>query len=54
MVEKMMNGNYFFSRILIALKEIDVHLFLQEAREEMNLEYKWRNPMSDEDMYKRE
>jgi ribosomal silencing factor RsfS len=34
--------------ILVECKDIMVHMFTEEAREDIDLEYKWKNPVSDE------
>lgn len=39
---------------MVSFKDIQVHLFVQEARDEVNLEWRWRNPVSEEEVYKRE
>ena len=39
---------------MVSFKDMGVHLFVQEARDEVGLEWKWRNPPSEEDMIKRE
>jgi hypothetical protein len=57
MVEKMTIGNYYqnkYIRIMVSLKDIDIHLFVQEAREEVDLEYKWYNAATDEEVMEME
>ena len=56
-----MTGNFLIfqlnccnARILVCLKEIDVHIFTQEARDEMNLEERWRHPISEQEYEERE
>jgi len=39
---------------MVSFKDIGVHLFIQEARDEVDLEWKWRNPAKEEDIMKRE
>lgn len=39
---------------MVTFKDIQVHLFVQEAREEVALEWKWRNPASEEEIFRRE
>lgn len=34
--------------ILLECKDIMVHMFTEEARDDIDLEYKWKNPVSDE------
>jgi hypothetical protein len=48
----MIYSNY--KRILACMENIEVNLFLEESRLELNLEHKWRNPVSEEEMYERE
>ena len=39
---------------MVSFKDIGVHLFVQESRDEVNLEWKWKHPVSEEEVYKRE
>ena len=39
---------------MVSWKDIAVNLFVQEARDEIDLEWKWRNPVSDEEVLKYE
>lgn len=39
---------------MLSFGKIHVHCFVEEAREEMDLENKWRNPPQDEDSSKME
>ena len=36
---------------MVWVRDIMVHLFVQEAREEIDIEWKWRNPIKDEEVY---
>jgi len=36
--------------LLVDFNDIAVHMFVEEAREEIDLEWKWRNPPSEEEM----
>jgi len=36
--------------ILVECKDIMVHMFTEEAREDIDLEYKWRNPVPEEEI----
>lgn len=39
---------------MVCFKEIMVHLFVEESREEIDLEWKWRNPVTDEEVLEME
>ncbi len=41
-------------RILVCWEKVDVHLFLKESRDELNLEHRWMNPISDEEYMERD
>ena len=34
---------------MVSFKDLGVHLFVQEARDEIDLEWKWNNPPKEEE-----
>jgi ribosomal silencing factor RsfS len=54
-IEELMNPPKLYGRkdddwILVECKDIMVHMFTEESRDDIALEYKWRYKISDEEM----